>query len=57
MQNELSGLNANDAMYQMALANYNNEYGNFGNAKKSNVPGVSDVVGLATSALPLIMGL
>lgn len=53
LQNELNGLNQNDAMYQMALANYNSEMNNFSNAQKQNIPGLSDILGLGVSALSL----
>ena len=51
LQNELSGLSQQDAMYQMALSNYNNEMNNFGQMQKSNIPGLSDIMGLGVSAL------
>lgn len=57
LQNELNGLTQNDAMYQMALANYNNEVGNFNYAQQQQIPGLTDIVGLGASGLPLIKGL
>jgi hypothetical protein len=57
LQNELSGLNASDAMYQMALQNYNNEVSNFGQQQQNNIPGITDILGLGGSALKLISGL
>ena len=57
LQNELSGLTENDTAYQTALSNYQNELGNFGNMKSSNASGITDVLGLAASAIPFVKGI
>jgi len=57
LQNELSGLSQNDAMYQLALQNYNNQVGSFTQQQQNNIPGLTDILGTGLSALPLIAGL
>lgn len=57
LQNELSGLTTSDAMYQLALQNYQNQAGQFGQTQQNNQPGISDFLGLGLSALPLIPGI
>lgn len=57
LQNELNGLNSNDALYQMQLSNYNNQMGNYSRERKSQGGGLTDILGLGLSALPMIAGL
>lgn len=56
LSNEINGLNQQNTAYQLALANYQNELGNFNQAQQNNIPGITDILGLGASALPLILG-
>lgn len=57
LQNELSGLNLGDQSYQMQLKNYMDSLGNFNKAKESQIPGLTDILGLGASGFDLISGL
>lgn len=54
LQNELNGLNQQDAAYQLQLANYNNALTQFKQYQQNQQPGLLDIFGTAASALPII---